>query len=260
MKFEDTIIGRPNTVRTTLGLYRKWVEPNIDSDLETNVTKWLTAGLAPKTVKQLISIYARYVEFTGGSRPLTRSLCAKVSRLEQEEPPKALTRKQAEVAIRKWNELYPLDGALPLMGLHAGLRIGEVMGLRWKDIDFVKSEVHVHRSYDGPTKNGKSRKIPMSKVLEQTLQRTDNYLGADQESKVFHPCDVNRRLDRVCRESGLERFSFHAFRHTFATWALETGTSLKAVSEALGHAQVSTTLNTYYHLLQERMDMGFLDD
>jgi integrase len=139
-----------------------------------------------------------------------------------------------------------------LLGLHAGLRRGEVYGLEGADIDYSKSRIRVSRSYDGPTKSGKSRHVPLSMELSQTLANMP-------AGRMFKVSDPNPRLRRLCKSAGLPRIHFHTLRHTYATLALEAGTSPRLVQNFLGHASLTTTLNVYWSVLDpEHADLSFL--
>ena len=152
---------------------------------------------------------------------------------------------------------------LVLAGVHAGLRLGEALGLRWNNVNFLKSHLEVTNNYDriqkeyGPTKNGHPRVVAMSKALEQALMR--RYQWKTPDNKVFNCPDVGTKLKRVCREAGIRMITYHQLRHTFATLALEAGSSIKSVSDALGHAQVSTTVNTYWNLCNKKLNLDFLE-
>jgi hypothetical protein len=119
-----------------------------------------------------------------------------------------------------------------------------------------RSRIKINRSYDGPTKNGKPRTIPMTLELEDMF-KDDYTVGADDEL-IFKRCDPNNRLKVLCKIAGLPELTWHGLRHTFATLALEAGRSPKRVSAILGHSKLSTTLDIYWQATGEDMDMGFI--
>jgi integrase len=146
--------------------------------------------------------------------------------------------------------------------LHTGMRRGELFGLKWEDIDFAKKKINIVRSYDGPTKSGKPRSVPMSDSAADVL--TSCYNGQDDDEHCFNRCDPNPRLKKLqvyvygTLELKRKTISWHGLRHTFATLALEAGRSPKLVSEMLGHSKVSTTLDLYWNKSGEDLDLGFL--
>lgn len=261
--FEETLIGRPSTLRTYKGLFRKWILGRDDAP-EVLCSIWRNAGLSPRTIKTLLVLYGQYLTWQGkDGKDIVKRLARANSKMVPQQVPKALTKEDLNRLTETWDELYPEHCGLILAGGHAGLRLGEVLGLKWDDVNFLKSQIEIVRNYDrlqksyGPTKSGHPRVVTMSKALEQALMR--RYQFRAKNDRVFSCPDVGTKLKRVCREAGIKQVTFHALRHTFATLALEAGSSIKSVSDALGHAQVSTTVNTYWNLCTKRLNLDFLE-
>ncbi|MDP9363622.1 MAG: site-specific integrase, partial [Chloroflexota bacterium] len=74
------------------------------------------------------------------------------------------------------------------------------------------------------------------------------------EGNVVNPANVDRSFARLVRAAGVQRIRFHDLRHTHATWLLAAGQPVKVVSERLGHARVSITLDTYAHVLPDMQE------
>jgi integrase len=263
---DSAIIGRPSTIKTYRTLFNKWVLPAIpyptkwsEKDLQQAVTEWYDKGLSPRTIKTLILLSSRYVEWSSGLKLDVNPIIRSVLKLHQEDPIKALTKDEMQKLVRacKFNEKI----RTPIMlALHTGMRKGEVFGLRWGDVNFIKGEIIVRRSYNGPTKNGKSRKVPISPDLEQILAAllkidSDNYLENRVIAKQFDP---NPLLRAMCKKAKIKPINFHGLRHTFAVLALEAGRSPRKIQEVLGHSSLSTTLEIYWSSTGEKLDMGFL--
>jgi integrase len=146
------------------------------------------------------------------------------------------------------------------------MRRGEVMGLRFQDIDMLRNRILVCRSFEGETKSGKSRYIPISSALEAIIVAHPGFISYNTCKKkrkgnfIKSTFDPNPYLKRACREAGIREITFHSLRHTWATLALEAGRSPVLVSKCLGHATLSTTLNLYWSASGESLDMGFLDE
>jgi integrase len=133
-------------------------------------------------------------------------------------------------------------------------------------VDMLRNQLLVSRSYDGPTKSGKSRVIPISSALEKvllakTFGKGYNRLGSKRSGNIVPSnFDPNPPLKRACREAGIRNITFHSLRLTFATLALEAGRSPVLVSKVLGHARTSTTIDLYWASSGEKLDLGFLDE
>lgn len=148
----------------------------------------------------------------------------------------------------------------PLWRLAAttGMRRGELLALRGDDVDRDRAVVHVRRSMtavDGRVtfkvpKGGRSRSLHID---ERTLEALPEVAGAasvfDGDGGPLRPLDVTRAFASAVRAYDLPRIRFHDLRHTHATLLLEAGVPIKVVSERLGHASVSTTLDIYAHVM-----------
>jgi integrase len=254
--FEDTFFGRANTIQTYKSLYRRHIEPAVvprrcadwdESDTLNMLSMWSRAELASSTQATLLRLLGRFVKFNNGPTIDTQRFSRTIQRKDQQKEITVLNQDQAsrlmKVCARRDTRFYPVL----MMALHAGLRRGEVYGLTFEDIDYLKGRVRVAHSYDGPTKSGKTRYVPLSTELGEAVNRWafSKTLG-DKLFKIENP---NPKLRRLCREAGIPQINFHALRHTYATLALEAGTSHRKVQEWLGHASLTTTLNIYWGVI-----------
>lgn len=269
MEFEDTFQGRPNTIKTYTSLYRKHIEP---SDYEPNWTKWneeatqLTLdewdrrGLGRSTKITLLRLLRLYVKFRGGPDIEIKQFIKTLERSEQQREVTTLTPAESSSLMRRAKTSKPEFYPVLLLALHAGLRRGEIFGLRCKDVDILNGKIMVSHSYHGPTKSGRSRVVPMSAELSKALTNTRNLLLRGSDEKVFEQFDPNPPLKALCRNVGIEPIRFHDLRHTFASIALTSGVSPKQVSSWLGHSSVVTTLSIYWNLTKEEANLDFLPD
>ena len=152
-------------------------------------------------------------------------------------------------------ELYYLD-------LATGLRRGELLGLKWEDVDLQNGVIHVRRQVarvDGevkelPLKTKNSyRNISISQdavamLTEMEAHRSSDYVFPSSTGGPISPDSVNNMLHRVLKRAGLPSIRFHDLRHTFATLALQNGVDIKTVSGMLGHFSAGFTLDTYAHV------------
>lgn len=168
------------------------------------------------------------------------------------------------VAGTRWEAFYRL-------ALGLGLRMGELIGLRWRDIDLERGRLTVARS---KTRKGE-RTINMPDFLVDTLHEHRVLQERDREllpkdwnpDGLVFPSEAGTRLwegnlrgtfKRHLRAAGLRPIRFHDLRHTCASYLLNEGVPLKQVSDILGHAQTSTTTEIYWHIANETQ-RGALD-
>ncbi|BBI30753.1 tyrosine-type recombinase/integrase [Cohnella abietis] len=165
-----------------------------------------------------------------------------------------------------------------LIAAYTGARLGEVLALRWENIDFSKGTVTIKNALTrkdrgfqlGQTKTRSSIRqirLPATVIQELLVLKNVLYVGSKKsevDARVFnnpkdfivHTFDGNylsphnfvKTWRKLVRESGLRKIRFHDLRHTHATLLLEAGINMKAVSRRLGHSTVNMTLDTYSHV------------
>lgn len=151
-----------------------------------------------------------------------------------------------------------------MLSLSLGLRIGEVCALKWKDIDFSRGVLNVRGTVQrvngrillGSPKTAKSlRTLPipdeMLKILKKNKKKTciesQEIFLLTSSLQPAEPRTLRRFFHDFCRKNKIRPLKYHCLRHSFATRCIEKGIDCKTVSEILGHASVSTTLNLYAH-------------
>lgn len=154
-----------------------------------------------------------------------------------------------------------------LLGMQMGLRIGEVCGLLWSDIDLDTGILSVNRTvsrisllennvkktllYIGTPKSKSGiRQIPMTQFqIEMTkikMGNPDHFILTDN-AQCSEPRSIQRKFKRILKKLDIPDTNFHTLRHQFATRWIEYGFDYKSLSEVLGHASASTTMNIYVH-------------
>jgi integrase len=169
------------------------------------------------------------------------------------------------------------DEALYIVAVHTGLRQGELLGLKWTDVDLDAGRLSVHRSLKvtehglafGPPKNKASRRsVPLNKTaaaalrahrLHQKEERLCSPSWRDADlvflNRIGGPTDHNnlyyREYKPLLDRAGLagEGFTFHTLRHTFATALFLRSEHPKVVKPLLGHSSITQTMDTYSHLM-----------
>jgi integrase len=178
---------------------------------------------------------------------------------ERRRPQYFLTQDQVGRLLQELKE--PLR-TLVLTAVLTGLRIGELLALRWCNVDFDRKVIRVREAvYEGhfstPKTQSSQRDVPMGPLLQQTLcqHRTrtktlpvDALVFASRSGSPFRPGNLLRRhLRPSCEVAGLPPISWHAFRHTHATLLSDLGEPLKTAQAQLGHASFTTTAEIYAH-------------
>jgi integrase len=190
---------------------------------------------------------------------------------EQVKPPRpprrevALLSKAEVAALLHAAESTPLY--LPvLVGVTTGMRRGEILGLRWSDIDLKRATLTVNQSLERlagkttlkpPKTSGSRRTITLPALTVEALkahraaQATERWLGkpelvfAHADGSAFDPDSMTKAFDRLVEAAGVRRITFHGLRHTHISHQLMDGVHVKIVSERAGHANVSITLSVY---------------
>jgi integrase len=147
-----------------------------------------------------------------------------------------------------------------------GMRIGEILALRWKRIDPLSATLEVAENYSSgefgsPKTKSSQRVLPISSALRRVLENQHARMNpTSPEELVFRtpsgtPLNdknlYNRELAPACDRIGQPRVSWHSFRHTHQTLLHDSGASLKTSQELLGHSDLETTLNVYTHTVSD---------
>ncbi|MGC2362803.1 MAG: tyrosine-type recombinase/integrase [Candidatus Cybelea sp.] len=161
-----------------------------------------------------------------------------------------------------------------ILAATTGLRRGELLALRWSDVDLDHASVHVLQALEQTRTNGVRVKSPKSRSsrrlvpiapecvemlrkhkAEQGVTRTPEYSDNDlvmpnTDGSPWPPDNFSAQFSKLARTAGCRGFRFHDLRHAFATLTLSSGTSIKDVQNLLGHSSASLTLSTYAHVLE----------
>ena len=235
-------------------------------------------GLSPWTVKRILGALSCVFTFA-----LRRGYVAThpFHRLERDERPQPLRSDQRVLTCTELARLFaacpPRYRPLLLTGAYTGMRLSEVLGLSWGDIDFADGSIHVrHQLARGrggvpphripPKTRASVREIPLLPQLAAVLRlhkrrshftAESDYVFATAHGTPFLHHNVSKRvLRRAATGAGLDRpdrrVRFHDLRHTFASHLIiDIRLDVAQVSAILGHARTSMTLDTYTHLFEE---------
>jgi integrase len=273
------------------------------NDVEALIERMLSSGLSRKTMRNVVTFLHSVFEHAidqewCGENPVRRAARPARRRATDTDPDiQFLTLEQLHAAIAAIPDdvvvrhptpvrrgragpapppptdvLGPVLRVLILAAGMTGLRQSELIGLRWRDIDWPARRVRVRNTYarGEHSSHGKSdlavrRSVPLADPLHAALsvwrQRT---AYASDTSLVFaHPhsgrpldrTKVTRRFKQACHDAGVPEITFHELRHTFATRMAAQGVPLRKLQEWLGHADIKTT-EIYMHYAPDEHDLA----
>ena len=201
-------------------------------------------------------------------------------------PMRTLTTEELEnlLEIASGNRFYPVI----YTAVSTGLRQAELLGLRWRDIDLDLQSISVCRTlykrrgvceFKEPKTSHSKRRVSMTAKLADYLSeyreereslslhlgrllKPDDLIFASVEGKPIDPYVLSHAFNKLAKRAGLKDVRFHDLRHTFASLMLLRGAKPKVISEALGHASVAFTMDTYSHIIEGMQSeaMALLDD
>jgi integrase len=240
-------------------------------DVQDYADRLLAAGAKPSTIRNAIMpvrVVCRWRRrelpvnpVAGVSLPAVRSARARIASPVEAE--------------RLLAVLPAADRPLWASALYAGLRRGELMGLRWSDVDLARGVIEVRRAWDpkahemvAPKSVAGTRRVPIAAALRGFLAPL-SLAAADPQELVFgnaagvpfSASSISERAGRAWRAAGLRPIGLHDCRHTFASLMIAAGVNAKALSTFMGHANISITLDRYGHLMPgvEAQAAGLMD-
>jgi integrase len=157
------------------------------------------------------------------------------------------------------------DSPLWATAIYAGLRRGEMLALKWTDIDLATGVIHVRRSWDRvegevkPKSTAGLRKVPIAAVLRDHLapvyrNGSSAFAFGRPDGRPFQPSSVSDRAGRAWKAAALQPITLHECRHTFASLMIAAGVNAKALQTFMGHASITVTLDRYGHLFSGSED------
>jgi len=176
------------------------------------------------------------------------------------------------LSLNQHHELFPLFA----LAINTGMRQGELLGLRWKDINFDEQTLMIRQTLEHDGKNIKAGAkttssirtigLPTSVIpilIEHKRQQESNLdiLGLSNDldlvfitgNKQMSPRNVTRRFQNAIKHTNLPVIRFHDLRHIYASILIANNAPIKHVSSTLGHSKISTTMDTYVHLMPAQM-------
>ena len=280
-----TYAGQYKRVQKALG-WRKLTSLNLII-IQQAINELGTDNQRKETKKILVDMLSKAVDADLLNKNSARMVNTVISKEEKKER-RVLTIRETSIFLEYTKDTFYYD--LYILALETGMRIGELMGLKWSEIDYDKSVLYVRRSlcyfrrdgkyvfewHDTKTHNSK-RVIPLTKQAVKALKRQwirrqsillKNASEVQEEYRDLVFVTKNNRptqqfIVAECIDVAIRRirkdypefegFSPHCFRHTFATRAIERGMQPKILQKLLGHGSLQTTMDLYCHVTEDTL-------
>lgn len=247
----------------------------------------INEGNKPSTAKKIIEVVNNCLRYAKKLK-LIYILPTEIEKVKITKPEiEFWTKKELDYFLNEIKDNYLFKPVF--IDVLTGLRIGELCGLRWKDVNFEKGIISINGQivldrtkkellYTTILKTDTAfRKITIPKILINYLKDLhdninpleNDFIVKDREGNMCNPRNLSMNFTRAIQKykkplnelktvpdnyMQLKQITFHGLRHTHATLLILNGENIKVVSERLGHKDISTTLNTYTHVMEEMKD------
>ena len=277
---------RPNTVRNYTERYNKNIQKIIGRKILTEVkpihcqkifTDMAEEGYKTSTIYQTRIALFNMLEFAKENEVILSNPCKKSVKSDMGKP--SQKKEALTIDIQKKFIEYAKGQSYEThfrFILQTGLRTGELVGLKWEDIDFSKKAIRIQRSMEyrysvgewrigEPKSKAGYRTIPLTdetiRILTEQKEKNKNIKKIQEEwyefiflSRKGEPVKnsaYDTALFKICDKAKINRFSMHVLRHTFATRCIEGGMMPKTLQKILGHSNIGITMNLYVHITED---------
>ncbi|MGN0394247.1 MAG: tyrosine-type recombinase/integrase [Coprococcus sp.] len=277
---------RPNTVRNYTERYNRNIKSVIGKKLLTDVkpihcqrifSKMADEGYRTTTIYQTRIALYNMLEFAKENDVIRNNPCKKSVKSDIGKP------SQKKEALTRDVQRTFLDGAEGQsyenqfrFVLQTGLRTGELIGLKWEDVNFEDRTLNIQRSMEyrysvgewrigEPKSKAGYRTIPLTdeaiQILNRQKEKNEKIDEIQEEWKDFiflcrkgtpvKNSTYDTALFKICDKVGIDRFSMHVLRHTFGTRCFEGGMKPKTIQKIMGHSNIGITMNLYVHVTED---------
>lgn len=235
----------------------------------------LDAGLSEKTIRDIIIVLKMILKFGIKNGYLEYvQIDAKFPSKQEKKNLDVLSKADQKKFMEHLRNNFTFKNLGIFICLSTGMRIGEICGLRWCDVDTAEGVIKVRHTLqriyiiegetrhtelllDTPKTANSVRDIPMSSELLKMLKSlnkvvNENYYVISNDIKPIEPRTYRNYYKKLCKQLDIPELKFHGLRHSFATRCIESKADYKTVSVLLGHSNISTTLNLYVHPNKEQ--------
>ena len=277
---------RPNTVRNYTERYRRNIQPLIGKMVLSDVKPlhcqkifydMADQGYRTSTIYQTrITLYNMF-EFAKENEVLLNNPCKRSVKSDMGKPSEkkeALTRENHRRFL-EYASGQSYENQYRFV-LQTGLRTGELVGLKWEDVDMQAKVIHIRRSMEyrhstkewrigEPKSKSGYRSIPLTdeacailnnqkkknQEIKEIASEWNEYVFLCRKGTPIKNSTYDTALFKICDKAEIPRFSMHVLRHTFATRCIEGGIKPKTLQMLLGHSNIGITMNLYVHTTEE---------
>ena len=241
-----------------------------EDDVQKFVLYELKNGLSQKTIKDIIIVLKMIMKFGVKQKILQHSeIDIKFPTIGEKTDLEVLNKTDHKKIINYLQNNFTFKNLGIYICLSTGMRIGEICGLLWSDIDMESGVIKVRRTVqriylveeekkhteiliDTPKTKNSIRDIPMTTELYKIIKPlkkvvNEDYFVITNDIKPTEPRTYRNYYTRLIKKLNIPKLKFHGLRHSFATRCIESKCDYKTVSVILGHSNISTTLNLYVH-------------
>ena len=257
-------------VKPALGdLKLQQIGPEAIQELYNNM---LDRGLSPRSVRYTHAVLKNALQQAVKWGKLYRNPCDLVDLPKQKKDEMKILNPDQVAEFMEAVTLSPWKAFFSLL-ITSGMRPGEALALRWSSVDFSKNRVTVNRSLvrkrgggyelQEPKTSRSRRTIPLpSSTIEdlkelkegQKVVKLEGFIFSDKTGEPVHDRTMYKEFKRIIKDAKLPDLRLYDLRHTCATLLLAAGENPKIVSERLGHANITLTLDTYSHVLPDMQE------
>ena len=224
-------------------------------------------ALSTKTIGLIFSVLRSIVSFSIEEKGCKGANLGSITIRQQYKPLRVFSLQEQQQLNQYLTENLSFPNIGMLLALYTGMRIGELCALRWKDLDLDGWSIHVRKTMQrvqtfqedkkthviitDPKSIASIRQIPipdfLHKLLTAAQQKPDCFLLTGEIERHMEPRSLEYQFSKAMKACDIRGATFHTLRHTFATRCIEQGFDVKTLSEILGHANVTITMNRYVH-------------
>lgn len=246
-------------------------------DVQNYLNSLVDSGYGMTTIRKQYYILSSPLKFAAATKIIPADPCIGI-KLPNEFNVKKKTKEVVAYTEEEQETLFKKIASSPMnvgcMGvlfmIETGLRCGELLALKWKDVSLDRSRVHVHATILNPMDNSKAtyqdspktkssnRIIPLTAkakaILRRLMEERKTEWVFESKGDRYSYKQLLYQTKKLCRETGVPYYGEHVFRHTFATNCYYKGIDVKILSKLMGHSSVSVTYNTYINLYGDGFD------